>query len=273
MSQPDPIKQWTDIDSKDASRFQSYLSQVSALDGVKRYKQQTFSALEISSGHHILDVGCGNGDDVRSLARLVGDEGLVVGVEKSEELIEGARNSGENLSLPVMFVVGDGHNLDFADETFNAARADRVFQHVPDRKQVLSEMIRVTRPHGWIVVADPDWETLVVDHPGNRTLTRKVLNHVCDNYATHGWAARQSYRLFKQAGLQEVAASSVTTIFTEFSIAGYVLHLVSVSQDMVQAGYLTAKEAAGWLEALQLADQQGYFFSALSGFIVRGRKP
>ena len=42
-------------------------------------------------------------------------------------------------------------------------------------------MIRVARRRLWIVINDPDLETLVVDMP-NKSLTRKILNYFCDKH-------------------------------------------------------------------------------------------
>ena len=64
--------------------------------------------------------------------------------------------------------VGDGATLPFAASTFGAARADRVLQHLADPFGALREMIRVTRPGGRVIVADPDQETLVIHVPGVR---------------------------------------------------------------------------------------------------------
>ncbi len=273
MSELKPIKGWTDIKQEDTSHFQSYLSQVSAVEQAKLYKQKTFDAMVVQPGQRILDVGCGNGDDVRTLARLVGATGQVVGVDSHGALIEGAQQSQDNNSLPIQFVAGDGHQLEFAEGTFDAARADRVLQHVHDPQRVLAEMVRVTRSGGSVVVADPDWGTLVVDHPGDRALTRKILNYICDHYATNGWMGRQSYRRLKLAGLHNVSAEVITGHFTDFSTAGPILHLVTCPNDMVQAGELSADEAADWLESLRQADQQDHFFCGMSMFIVRGQKP
>jgi ubiquinone/menaquinone biosynthesis C-methylase UbiE len=268
------INQWRTVDQTGkAAEYQNYLHQVSGLEAIHFYKQQSLALLRVQPGDHLLDIGCGNGDEVRALAQMVGDSGLVIGIDSSVKLIEGAQQSEQNAGLPVRFEVGDAHNLPYENECFAGCRADRVLQHVTNREVVLSEMSRVTRAGGWLVVNDPDWETLVVDAPSNRGLTRKILNYVADHAATTGWAGRETYRLFKQAELQAVTVTSMGIILTDFGLAGPLMHLQSSVEAMVRQGELTSAEATGWLDDLRAADQRGQFFSAVGGFTVAGQKP
>ena len=96
------------------------------------YKLKTFALLDVHEGDTILEVGCGTGEDAQTLARLVGDNGRVVGVDSSTSVIGKARARAAGLDLPVEFVVGDAERLEFADGTFDCCRADRVFQHLSD---------------------------------------------------------------------------------------------------------------------------------------------
>jgi hypothetical protein len=71
----------------------------------RAYKHHTFTLLGMQAGHHLLDVGCGTGEDVRALARLVGSNGRVVGLDIREELIAEARKRAADTE--VEFYVGD----------------------------------------------------------------------------------------------------------------------------------------------------------------------
>ena len=267
------INRWTEVDQTQSESYQSYLSQVSSLEVVQRYKNQTSEMLKIGPGQKILDVGCGNGDDVRTIARIVGDSGSVIGIDISKTMVDGAQNHPDNEELPVTFLVDDGHKLQFPDNSFDRCRSDRVLQHVQDRDAALSEMIRVTRPDGWIVTFDPDWGTLIVDGLGESELTKRILDYISSHTATAGWAARESYRMFKHAGLDNVFVEPVTAILTEFEVASPVFQLETAVSEMVQKGLLASNEANHWIASLKNADSKGQFFSAMTGFSLRGRKP
>ncbi len=248
-----------------------YLDTATALGFFQAYKRESYGWLEAREGHHLLDVGCGTGDDVLALAQVVGDSGRVVGIDNSDTLISEAKKRAEGLNLPVEFQVGDAHHLDFADNAFDGCRADRVFQHLPDREQALTEMIRVARPGARIVVSDPDWETLVIDAP-DRDLTRKILNHGCDS-VQNGWCGRQLPALFKGAGMLEVVVYVRTLLLTDFAMANQVYSLQATAEGLQEAGGITALEVSEWLAHLKEASQAGRFFSGVTGFAVCGRKP
>jgi SAM-dependent methyltransferase len=194
-----------------------------------------------------------------------------VGVDNSHALIEAARQRAEHALRQVEFRVADARQLDFADNTFDGCRADRIFMHLPDRESVLAEMIRVTRPGGWIVVSDPDWDTLVLEAP-DKYLTRQILAVVADD-VVHAWSGRELYKLFLQSGLGEVSiADTFTLVLTDFATADQLYQLEAAVALMEATGVISAEKASPWLGYLKQADQVGHFFSAVTGFTVVGQK-
>jgi ubiquinone/menaquinone biosynthesis C-methylase UbiE len=121
-------------------------------------RQQTYALLDVREGQQLLDIGCGTGEAVRELARRVGNAGRVVGVDKSETMIGEARRRVEGTDLPCEYRLGDVYQLDFADNTFDGCRAERVFPHLDDPLRALAEMCRVTRPGGTSSLSSPTWK-------------------------------------------------------------------------------------------------------------------
>jgi ubiquinone/menaquinone biosynthesis C-methylase UbiE len=261
MSQQEPYADWGSA---------QYLDTVSRQPDVQAYKRHTFTLLGVQAGHHLLDVGCGTGEDVRALARLVGSNGRIIGLDIREELIAAARKRIADTDLPVEYYVSDVYRLNFADNAFDGCRADRVFQHLSDPHKALMEMIRVVRSESSVVVADPDWETLVID-AADRAVTRRILNFNCS--FAHGWMGRQLPGLFRRAGLREVTTIPVTHVVTDFALADYLFFLQDAVKEAQAAGLITNSEAIAWLDDLTKASGEGYFFSALTLFVVGGRKP
>lgn len=261
MSQQEPYTDWGSA---------QYLDTVSRQPDVQAYKRHTFTLLGVQAGHHLLDVGCGTGEDVRALARLVGSNGRVVGLDIREELIDEACKRTADTDLPIEYCIGDVYRLSFSDNTFDGCRADRVFQHLSDPHKALVEMIRVVRSGSSVVVADPDWETLVID-AANRAVTRRILNFNCS--FAHGWMGRQLPGLFRRAGLREVTIIPITHVVTDFALANHLFFLQDTVKEAQAAGLITNSEAIAWLDDLTRASGEGYFFSALTLFVVGGRKP
>jgi ubiquinone/menaquinone biosynthesis C-methylase UbiE len=255
----------------DPASFVHYLETASAQDFIQTAKRRTFSLLEVKPGDHLLDVGCGLGDEVRVLAHLVGSTGRVVGVDNSETMIAEARKRADGTGLPVEYQVGDAQRLTFADNTFDGCRAERIFQHLNNPRQALAEMVRVARPGARIVILDPDRETRVIDVE-NRTVTRKILHFACDR-SGNGWMGRQLAKLFKEAELAEVSTAADTFILSDYALTDQARELRHNAEAAQAAGIVTAAEAAEWLEQLERANRAGCFFAATIVFCVSGRKP
>jgi ubiquinone/menaquinone biosynthesis C-methylase UbiE len=184
--------------------FIKFVDEGNRLETVQICKNIMSSFLNIQQGQSILDVGCGTGDDVLSLAELVGKTGRVAGVDSSENMIEEAKKRSKLRGgrISIEFHVGNPHHLDFADKTFDCSRAERLLMHLDDPSKVIAEMARVTKPGGRIVVFDLDWDGVIIKH-NDRTLTRKVIHLMCDSIR-NGWIGRQLPSLFKQAGLKSI---------------------------------------------------------------------
>lgn len=251
--------------------FVSYLDGISVLKSIQAYKQKTFTCLEINEGHHILDVGCGTGDDVRRLAQKVGNTGQVVGVDNSEIMVTEARKRSEGLGLPVEYRVCDAHSLDFLDNTFDCCRADRTFQHLKNPRKALAEIVRVVRSGARVVISEPDWETLVID-ASDRALTRKILNFHCDS-SCNGWIGRQLPALFKEVGLKDIGVDTNTLMLTDCTSADKHLGVLSAAMRAQQVGVISTNETANWISHLEQASQAGRFFCAITGFSTFGCKP
>jgi SAM-dependent methyltransferase len=95
-----------------------------------------------------LDSGCGTGSFAFALAPLVGE---VVGVDTRADFLEAAR---ERAPENVRFVEGDAMALPFEYGGFDIAACVRALHHVRRPELAVSELARVTRPGGRVLVAD-----------------------------------------------------------------------------------------------------------------------
>jgi ubiquinone/menaquinone biosynthesis C-methylase UbiE len=256
-----------DVDrDAESSGLVAYLDVMSGLEAVRDYRQRALTLLAPAPGERILEVGCGTGESLADLARAVEPGGRVAGVDASRRMIEAAR--ARTAGLPVDLATGDAHALDFPAGCFDACRADRVFQHLDDPRRALSELVRVCRPGGRIVISEPDWETVTLDVP-DRALARKVLAFLCDS-VRHGWIGRQLPRLFRDAGLTGVTVEAGVLTLDSAELAEEALGTASAAVRAYEAGALTAEETARWLALLDESSRTQRFFASLTGFTVRG---
>jgi len=106
------------------------------------------AAAGLPHGAHILDVGCGAGATV---AHLVDDGGFrATGLDTSEERLRQDREARPDLD----FVAGRAEALPFADGSFDGVLCECVLSTVEDTGAVLSEMVRVLRRGGALMLSD-----------------------------------------------------------------------------------------------------------------------
>jgi ubiquinone/menaquinone biosynthesis C-methylase UbiE len=150
--------------------------------GIQTSKQIMLERMNVAPGEAILEVGCGPGTDLFDLVGRVGPAGRLVGLDASEVMIAEARRRASVLGFPIVFEQGDVRSLPFEDGSFDACRAARLLEHIPNPELALTEMVRVLRHTGRIVVFDFDWDTLVIDHPDRPTTRMIVLSGSAVNF-------------------------------------------------------------------------------------------
>jgi len=100
----------------------------------------------------VLDVACGPGLVACAFARQVRH---VTGIDLTPAMIKRARELAREQGLANLdWCCGDVVPLPFADHSFSVVVSRLAFHHFPDPARVLSEMMRVCRPGGRVVVAD-----------------------------------------------------------------------------------------------------------------------
>jgi SAM-dependent methyltransferase len=107
--------------------------------------------LDLRAARDVLDVGCGQGHWGRALAAVLSPQAHIVGVDPEERWIEEARLR----SAGCTYRVGAAEELPFDDASFDLVTSQTVLIHLADPHVALREMLRVTRPGGRLLLAEP----------------------------------------------------------------------------------------------------------------------
>ena len=240
------------------------------LPGVRRLRDWTIAALDPQPGERAIDVGSGNGSEVRRLAGLVGASGEAVGVEPHQGMRAEAEARAAAEGVAATFVDGDAASLPFPDGSVDVIRCERVFQHLADPEGAAREFARVLAPGGRAVVIDSDWGT-AVQSMGDPDVVRRV-NESAWGQMANPFSGRRLRGQLHRAGLAvdpDIAATAVLMPDEALRQLFFVRLPIALAAEQ---GAISAEEAAALERDIVASVDAGEAFFAVTMFAVLGRR-
>lgn len=169
----------------------------------------------LKSGETVLDLGSGAGFDCFLAANKVGENGKVIGVDMTPEMIQKAKeNAVKNNYKNVEFRLGEIEKLPVDDDTIDAVISNCVINLSPDKKQVFKETFRVLKKGGRIMVSDI-------------VLLKELPCHVKNSVQAYiscvsGAVLKEDYiKSIKEAGFSDVKITEENVSSIEYMIKGF----------------------------------------------------
>lgn len=250
-----------------------YLEAVSATSLLQQVASNAMQLLHLQPGQRVLEVGCGNGVFLPQLARSVGPDGAVVGIDHAEAFVLESRSRVAAAGLSAMVAVeqADACHLPFDDGVFDAAHCERVLMHLDDPDAALREMVRVVRPGGIVVAAEPDWGGIRIDHPD-----RPAFDAVFERALSH----RQTdmgltlYRRMAQVGLVQRRCLPAWAVITDYAMLElYGLKLQPAVESLMQERAFSSERLQAIMPTLESSGAAGRFYSAGVVHVIAGTVP
>ena len=139
------------------------LNTLLSLNRDKYWRRFAVERSGLAPGESALDVATGTGEFAMELAKAVGPEGKVVGVDFCREMLDiaGKKCKGHCIEL----AEGNAQELPYPDGTFDLATIGFALRNVESIEKALKEMVRVVRPGGRVI-------SLEFTQPDNRFFRR-----------------------------------------------------------------------------------------------------
>ena len=241
-----PQSEWSTVDAAtEPRRLLSGLDALRAEPFFAESKARIAALLADARRTHVLDVGCGTGEDAIALGQAA------FGVERSVVMCTEGR--ARNADFPL--VVADGTALPIRDASVDTVRADRVLQHLPDAPAALHEWRRVLRAGGHVITFDPDLTTASVVGVDKlsassvldwRVSTRPGAATVCN--------LREA---LAGAGFVDVHIEPRQLDLTDLDRADGIMGLATWAHAAANAGLLSPAAAAQWSDDVRAASRRG----------------
>jgi len=241
-------------------------------DATRRLRAWERAHLGLAHGQRLLDVGCGLGEAALGLGQDLGEGGEVVGIDRSERMLRVARSSAGAARCRVRFTVGDACALDDPDDSFDAARSERMLQWLAEPEVAVAEMVRVVRPGGRISLIDTDWSTFTIQ-VGDDAIEALVRDGMRTERHRASNVGRRLHDLGVGAGCLPLASTVATQTWMrwdpdESPAPPGCFSMESLADDLVAAGRLATADRGRFVSTIHDAARRGQFSMSLTMFGV-----
>ena len=184
------------------------------MNDVNTFTERLLRDAGIVSGMKVIDAGCGNGEVTFLVAKLVGPEGLVLGIDQDEQSVAAGKEGAAAFGYSnVRFMHADlsGALPDLA--RFDAAVGRRVLMYLPDPATAIRRLARALRPGGLLVFQESD-STMVPSRLNPLPLHDQVVGWIWKTVEREGANIHMGFNLpsvFQDAGVvaEHIRAESV----------------------------------------------------------------
>jgi ubiquinone/menaquinone biosynthesis C-methylase UbiE len=237
---------------------------------VSRRRRATFDALAPQPGDQVLDLGCGNGLLTLELARALGPDGHVTGLDASPQMLAAARtrlNGRSNVTL----TEGDAAQLPFDDTSFDKATSLQVFEYLTDRRPALRALHRVLKPGGRLVIGDMHWDTLAW-HSDNTARMNRMLDAWSRHMAVRDLPAKLPAEM-RSCGYDVQSMRPLTICDCHLRPDGLAAMMIQLIRAYaVDIGATDTDDADAWAREQQELAAEGRFFMSLTHFVCTAQR-
>jgi len=236
-----------------------------------RRRRASFDALTPSPGDVIADVGCGNGLLTLELSRTLGDQGRIIGIDPSKDM-RGAAVKRCAACSNVDILGGTVTDLPLETASADKAVSLQVFEYLDDLPGAVTEIKRILKPGGRLVVGDMHWDTITwfSDHPDRM----KAMLETWDGHLVERCIPAVLPPILRDAGYRVDSITALPFTSTNLhpdGLANMMIHLMKPY--VVRKGPFTQDDAVAWADEQAQLAKSGRFFFSITHFVITATLP
>lgn len=241
------------------------------------HRDWLLSFVDLPRGGTVVDLGCGNGGDLLTLAARYPDPtARFIGIDVAETAISLATTRA-NEDARVHFVRHPlSEPVPLAEASVDVVYSHNLLECLRDRAAFACEVGRILRPGGVAVIAHWDFDSQVIDGV-DKAAVRRLVHAFADwqqPWMEHadGWMGRRLWGTFAPTGLFEGAVHARVLTNTIYAAPWYGHARVQDLGRLVQRGLASEADYRRVVADLEELSREGRYFYSITGYAYVGRR-
>ena len=169
------------------------------------------------------------------------------------------------------FTPGDAYKLPFGDSTFDAVMSSQVFEYLDDVAGALSEVFRVLKPKGRVLIHGTEWGALLWRSSDAERMDRFMS--IWDGHLSDPHLPQTLARKLADAGFQATEAEPVVHVETSYDPNSMSAILMKFVVGYVVSQGVSQDEADAWVDDLLALGSSGDYFYSSNEYIFTAERP
>lgn len=221
----------------------------------------------------ILDFGCGSGQLLEGLSKVVSKQTKLVGIDADKKVVDQAKTRLLNIDFRHYKFID---LLSFPDASFDIVISVDTLECIPEREALVNEIHRVLKPNGKVIFSHWDWDTQIYNS-AHKDIIRSFVTKFSDWQqpwmdSSDGLMGRKLWGQFQGEGKFQGHVDSFSLLETEYKPGNYGYDRLHDLAGLVEKGEIEVSEYDLIIREMKNLNISKQYFYSVTSFIYCGTK-